>query len=313
MIAPDRPQLFADTGIASRPPSRVHHRRITVDGLEIFYREAGRKGAPTVLLLHGFPSSSHMFRNLIPLLADRFHVVAPDYPGFGYSSAPATDDWTYSFDHLADVVERFVETVGLGSYAIYMQDYGGPVGLRLATRHPERVTAIVNQNANVCLEGISPAFDGLLRPLWERRSAETEAPVLKVFEIEGTKWQYTEGVSEPERLSPDAWTHDQKGLDRPGNFQIQLELQADYKSNLARYPEFQDYLRKHQPPVLVTWGRGDPFFLPANIDWLEANLTDVEVHVFEDTGHFALETHTQEIAAYMQEFLGTRLAPDVAA
>lgn len=274
-----------------------------VDDLSVFYREAGDPGDPTILLLHGFPSSSHMFRDLIPALAGDFHLVAPDYPGFGYSDAPPPDEFAYSFDHLAGVVEHFTDALGLERYSLYMMDYGGPIGFRLATRHPERIEALLVQNANAYEAGVTDLFRETIGPLWEGRTSAKEKPVLDLFTLDGTRFQYTEGTRDPESLNPDAWTHDQFGLDREGMGLIQLELQADYGSNLARYPEWQAYLREHQPPTLVVWGTGDPLFGPDGARAYERDLDTVEVHLL-DTGHFALEEDGDVIADHIRRFLG---------
>lgn len=290
---------------AVSPPTL--YRTIAVDGVDVFYREAGNPANPTLLLLHGFPSSSHMFRDLIPLLADRFHLVAPDYPGFGNSSCPPVDRFRYTFDGLADVVEGFLETLGLRRFGLYVQDYGGPVGFRLATRHPEWIAALVVQNANAYAEGITPLFDRLLRPLWEDRSPRTEKPVLDLFQRDGTMFQYLTGTGAPERMNPDAWNMDQYGLDRPGNAAVQLELQADYRTNLERYPEWQAYFRRHQPPALVVWGEGDPLFGPEGARAYARDLRHAEIHLLE-TGHFALEDHADVIAGHIRRFMGARFA-----
>lgn len=287
-------------------PAKTTYRTVEVEGLDVFYREAGDPARPTILLLHGFPSSSHMFRDLIPLLSDQFHLVAPDYPGFGRSACPPPDEFAYSFDHLADVVEAFTDQLGLERYVLYMMDYGGPVGLRLATRRPGRVEALVVQNANAYEEGVTNLFRKTIGPLWTGRTSATEKPVLDLFELEGTKFQYTEGARDPGAMNPDAWIHDQYGLDRPGNKLIQLELQADYGSNLERYPEWQAYFREHQPPTLVVSGKDDPLFGPAGQEAFARDLSDVEVHLL-DTGHFALEEDAGVIAAHMRRFLGERL------
>lgn len=281
------------------------YRTTSVDGLDIFYREAGDPAAPTVLLLHGFPSSSHMFRELIPALADRFHLVAPDYPGFGNSACPSPDEFAYTFEHLADVIERFLVAIGLDRFAVYAQDYGGPVGFRIAERHPEWIEALIVQNANAYREGITDTFDGLLRPLWERRSPETEAPVLDLFKRDGTLFQYRHGARAPEAMNPDAWNLDQWGLDRPGNAAIQLELQANYHTNLDRYPAWQAYLREHRPPTLVVWGEHDPLFGPDGARAYVRDAPDAEIHLL-DTGHFALEEDAVAIAAHIRRFLGAR-------
>jgi len=291
-------------GVFTHPAAAedVAYRTVAVDGLDIFYREAGPADAPTVLLLHGFPSSSHMFRNLIPDLAERYHVIAPDYPGFGYSSAPPIDQFDYSFAKLADVMEHFTDQLGLTSYVLYMQDYGGPVGMRLALRHPERVRGIVVQNAVVSIEGWDPVNTGPLQAYWKARNAETEKPVRDIITADGTKWQYVTGEPRPDLISPDSWIHDQRGLDRPGNDRIQLELLYQYRDNVANYPKWQQFLKELQPPVLITWGRNDPVFTVAGMEAFKALVPDAEVHVL-DGGHFALEAHEPEIAAAMLDFL----------
>jgi pimeloyl-ACP methyl ester carboxylesterase len=276
-----------------------HH--IEIEGLKIFYREAGNRDAPTILLLHGFPSSSHMFRDLIPKLADNFHLIAPDYPGFGYSDAPSPEHFEYSFDHLAQVIEKLIRALELQRFSIYIQDYGAPVGLRIASRHPEWIEAIITQNGNAYLAGISEAFDPI-RALWENRNEETEKPVRAVSQAESTIWQYTQGARNLQNISPDAWTLDQHFLDRPGNDEIQLELFYNYSTNLALYPEWQAYFRKHQPPTLVVWGRNDPIFIEAGALAYQDDLRNIEVHLL-DTGHFALEEDSQAIADLIKKFL----------
>lgn len=273
-----------------------------VDGLNIFYREAGQEDAPTIVLLHGFPSSSHMFRDLIPNLSDSFHLVAPDYPGFGNSDCPLVEEFEYTFDHLAEVVEKFLAQLGISKFSVYMQDYGGPVGFRIAAKHPDWIEALIIQNANAYREGIMPMFDDLLRPLWENRTGATEASVLKLFEPEGTKFQYQHGAQDPEKMNPDAWNMDQWGLDRPGNFAIQLDLQANYHTNLTRYSQWHAYLKEHQPPTLVAWGQNDPLFGVDGVRCLEHDLKNIEVHLF-DTGHFALEEEAESIAGHIKRFL----------
>ena len=283
----------------------VTYRTVSVDGLNVFYREAGDKNAPTVLLLHGFPTSSHMYRELIPVLADRYHVVAPDLPGFGFTDAPDRTGFKYSFDHLAEVTERFTEIVSLSHYALYVFDYGAPVGFRLAVHHPERITALISQNGNAYLEGLSDGWNPI-QAYWRDPSSENRAALRVFLKPETTQWQYTHGVPNPERLSPDAWTLDSALLARPGNDEIQLDLFGDYQSNVALYPKFQEYLRTRRPSLLAVWGKNDPFFLPTGAEAFRRDLPDAEVRFF-DTGHFALETHAAEIAAAMLDFLARKL------
>jgi pimeloyl-ACP methyl ester carboxylesterase len=281
------------------------YRTVLVDGLNVFYREAGDPAAQTLLLLHGFPTSSHMFRNLMPLLADRLHVVAPDLPGFGYTDAPDRAGFAYSFDHLAAIIDRFTEALGFGRYAIYVFDYGAPIGFRLALRHPERVSAVISQNGNAYLEGLSEGWNPIEAYCREPTTANREA--LRAFlKPEATQWQYTHGVPTPERLSPDAWTLDSALLARPNNDEIQLDLFGDYQSNIALYPRFQEYLRTQRPPLLAVWGKNDPFFLRAGAEAFKRDVPDAEVHLL-DTGHFALESHAPEIAALISDFLARKL------
>jgi pimeloyl-ACP methyl ester carboxylesterase len=280
----------------------VSYRTVKVDGVNIFYREAGPKNAPTILLLHGFPTSSQMFRNLIPLLADRYHVIAPDYPGYGQSDMLGMDKFTYSFDNLAKVVDKFTEAVGVSKYAMYVQDYGAPVGFRLAAAHPERVTAIVVQNGNAYDEGIDNAFWAPLKQNWADKSDVNGAKLRPLFEAGATKWQYTEGVRDVTRISPDAWTVDQAYMDRPGNKDIQLELFYSYGSNPGHYAEWQSYFRKYQPPMLIVWGKNDKIFPPAGAYPYLRDLPKAELHLL-DTGHFALEEESTRIGALMRNFL----------
>jgi pimeloyl-ACP methyl ester carboxylesterase len=288
-------------------PPTVAHRTIQVDGLDIFYREAGRKDAPTILLLHGFPTSSHMFRNLIPALADRYHLVAPDYPGFGNSSAPPIEKFEYTFDKLAKVIDAFTEKLGLARYALYVQDYGAPVGYSLAAKHPERVTALIVQNGNAYDEGIANDFWVPLKAYWKDRTEANTAPIRKLLTLEATRWRYTHGVRNVEAISPDNWNVDQPLLDRPGNAEIQLALLYNYRSNPPLYPEWQAYLRKHQPPTLVVWGKNDASFPAEGAYPYKRDLKDVEFHLL-DTGHFALEEDGAVIAGLIRSFLGGRLA-----
>ena len=282
------------------------HKTVNIDGLEIFYREAGPEGAPVILLLHGFPTSSHMFRNLIPALSDKFHVIAPDYPGFGNSSMPTVDNFSYTFDQLAAVMEKFVQQVGVKTYSLYVQDYGAPVGYRLATKHPERVQALIVQNGNAYEEGLRE-FWTPLKAYWKDRS-ETNADPLKTFlTLEATKWQYTHGTRNAQVVSPDTWLVDQYLLDRPGNKEIQLQLFYDYGSNPPLYPEWHAYFRKHQPPMLIVWGKNDHIFPAEGAHPYKRDLKDIEFHLL-DTGHFALEEDGAVIAEMITRFLKTRVS-----
>jgi pimeloyl-ACP methyl ester carboxylesterase len=282
-------------------PGEIHYRTVDIAGIEIFYREAGSPKSPAILLLHGFPTSSHMFRDLIPLLADRFHLIAPDYPGFGYSAQPKVSEFNYTFDHLADVMEGFVDALALSSYALYMQDFGGPVGFRLASRRPRQVRALVIQNANAYDDGISTGVRDVVLRIWKERTPETEARLKELFELPVTKRQYLEGAPDPSLVSPDAWEHAQWGMDRPGNKEIQFALHANYGSNVEHYEEWHRYLRKFQPPTLIVWGRGDFVFTPAGAEAYRKDLDHVELHML-NAGHFALETNASEIAGFIREF-----------
>jgi len=290
---------------AEPAPPKTLHKTVKVDGLDIFYREAGREGAPTILLLHGFPTSSQMFRNLIPALADRFHLVAPDYPGFGNSAMPTVDEFDYTFDNLARVIDGFTRKLGLDRYSLYVMDYGAPVGFRLAAAHPERVQSLIVQNGNAYDEGLGAFWDPF-RAYWADRNAETAKPLAGFLNLETTKWQYTHGVRNPEVLSPDTWTVDQYGLDRPGNREIQLQLFHDYGSNPGRYPAWQEYLRAHQPPTLVVWGKNDVIFPAEGAHPYKRDLKDLEFHLL-DTGHFALEEDGDEIAELIRSFLSRKV------
>ena len=293
-------------GLIPVPRFPTLHKTVRVEGLDIFYREAGPRDAPTLLLLHGFPTSSHMFRNLIPALADRFHVVAPDYPGFGHSSMPEVDRFDYSFDRLAQVMERFVERIGLRTYSLYLMDYGAPVGFRLAVKHPERVETLIVQNGNAYDEGLRAFWDPF-RAFWKDQS-EANADALKAFfSVEATKWQYTHGVRNVEAVSPDNWIVDQALLDRPGNQEIQLRLFLDYGSNPPLYPQWQAYLRQHQPPTLIVWGRNDQIFPAEGAHPYKRDLETLEFHLL-DTGHFALEEDGGFIAERIRAFVGRHAA-----
>jgi len=288
----------------------VAYRTIAIDGIDIFYREAGPADGPTVLLLHGWPSSSHMFRDLIPKLADRFHLVAPDYPGFGYSAQPSTKQFDYTFDRIAALMDQFIDALGLRKVSLYVQDYGGPVGMRIATKRPELIRAIVVQNSNFHAEGIAESL-APLAAYWHDRSPEAEAAVRGFLTIETTKFQYTHGVQHPERVNPDAYTLDQANLDRPGNDAIQLALFRDYESNLASYPAWQEYLRTERPPMLVIFGKNDPFFTPAGAEAIGRDNPNATVVPLEG-GHFALEEHSTRIAAEMRSLADRVAAGDYA-
>jgi pimeloyl-ACP methyl ester carboxylesterase len=279
----------------------IHYRKADVDGLRVFYREAGPVDATALLLLHGFPSAGHMFRELIPALSDRFRVVAPDLPGFGQSDMPSRDKFSYTFAKLAEVIERFTEVIGLARFAIYAFDYGAPTGFRLAVRHPERITAIISQNGNAYEEGLSDGWNPV-RAYWQDPSQANRSAIRSFLAPETTIWQYTHGVSDTTHVSPDGYSLDNFYLARPGADEVQLDLFGDYKSNVAMYPDFQAYFRKHKPPFLAVWGKHDPFFLPAGAEAFKRDIPAADVR-FVDTGHFALETHCDEIAAAIREFL----------
>jgi pimeloyl-ACP methyl ester carboxylesterase len=281
------------------------YQHATVDGHQIFYREAGSKTAPTILLLHGFPTSSHMFRNLIPALSDHYHVVAPDLPGFGFSDAPERKRFPYTFDHLARVIANFTDAIDLKTFAIYVFDYGAPVGFRLALAHPERVTAIISQNGNAYEEGLSEGWNPIQK-YWNEPTSENRSALREFLKPEATKWQYTHGVQDVTLVAPEAYELDSALLARPGNDEIQLDLFLDYASNVALYPKFQEYFRSKRPPLLAVWGKNDPFFLPPGAEAFRRDNPNAEVR-FLDTGHFALETHAPEIAGAIRDFLRRKL------
>lgn len=281
--------------------STIHYRQADVDGFNVAYREAGNAGAPKLLLLHGFPSSGHMYRDLIPLLADRFHIVAPDLPGFGRSDMPSRDTFKYTFDNLAKVIDRFTEVIGFDRYAVYVFDYGAPTGFRLAVKHPERITAIISQNGNAYEEGLSDGWNPI-QAYWRDPSQANRDALRGFLAPEAVQWQYTHGVPDATAISPDGYSLDNFYMARPGADEVQLDLFGDYKSNVALYPEFQDYFRTHRPPLLAVWGQHDPFFLPPGAEAYKRDIPDAVVRFF-DTGHFALETHAVEIAAAIKEFL----------
>jgi pimeloyl-ACP methyl ester carboxylesterase len=284
---------------------KVLHKTIKVGDLEIFYREAGPKDAPAILLLHGFPSSSHMFRNLIPKLADQYRVVAPDYPGFGLSSSPTRDKFTYSFDNLAQVIEKFTEQVGLKKYVLYVQDYGAPIGYRLAVKHPDRVTGIIVQNGNAYEEGIDNDFWKPIKKYWKEPTKENREALREFLKLDATKWQYTNGVKNPENISPESWIYDQYFLDREGNNEIQLDLFLSYGTNPPLYPKWQEYFRKYQPPMLIVWGKNDTIFPAQGAEPYKKDIKDLEYHLL-NTGHFALEEEGETIAKLIREFMSKR-------
>ena len=282
------------------PLTSIH--QVDADGVKVFYREAGDPNAPVVLLLHGFPTSSFMFRELIPRLADRYRVIAPDLPGFGFTEVPVERKYKYSFESLAVTIDAFTRALGLNRYAIYVFDYGAPTGLRLAMAHPERVTAIVSQNGNAYEDGLGDAW-APIRKYWSEPNAENRDVIRQnVLTLEGTRWQYTHGVANPASVPPESYTLDMALMERPGNKEIQLDLFLDYASNVKLYPKFQEYFRKSRPPLLAIWGKNDPFFIPPGAEAYRRDLPNARVQ-FLDTGHFAIETHVVEIATAMREFL----------
>lgn len=281
-------------------------RTISIDGLDIFYREAGSRSNPTILLLHGFPTSSHMFRNLIPALADRFHLVALDYPGYGNSSMPTVNEFDYTFDHLAEIVEKFITAINLKRYSLYVMDYGAPIGYRIAAKYPERVEALIVQNGNAYEEGLREFWDPI-KAYWQDRSPENADKLKHLVTLEATKWQYTNGVRNLEAISPDTWNMDQLFLDRPGNDEIQLALLYSYGTNPPLYPQWQEYFRQYQPPTLIVWGKNDYIFPAEGAYPYKRDLKDVEFHLL-DTEHFALEEEGDAIAAHIRRFMTTHVA-----
>jgi len=279
----------------------IAFRKVNVDGFNIFYREAGRADAPELLLLHGFPSAGHMFRDIIPLLADRCRIVAPDLPGFGQSDMPPRDTFAYTFDHIADIIDRFTEVIGLERFAIYVFDYGAPTGFRIALKHPKRITGIISQNGNAYEVGLSDGWNPI-RAYWQDASPKNREALRAFLKPETTIWQYTHGVPDTSKVSPDGYTLDTFYLSRSGADEVQLDLFGDYESNVELYPAFQAYFRTHKPPFLAVWGKNDPFFLPAGAEAYKRDIPNAVVRLF-DTGHFALETHAREIAAAIRDFL----------
>ena len=280
------------------------YRTANVDGLPVFYREAGPADGPVLILLHGYPSASHQFRDLIPLLANRFHVLAPDLTGFGRSAMPPRGEFGYTFERLTDVIDHWTQALGLDRFALYVFDYGAPVGFRIAARHPERITAIISQNGNAYEEGLSEAWNPI-RAYWKDTSPANRDAIRTLLKPESTVWQYTHGVADTTRVGPDGYGLDNFYLARPGNDEIQLDLFLDYASNVAMYPAFHEYFRTSRPRLLAVWGKNDPFFLPAGAEAFKRDLPDADIR-FVDTGHFALETHAAEIATAVREFLSAR-------
>lgn len=287
---------------------KIAYRRTTVEGLEIFYREVGDQNAPAILLLHGFPTASHMFRDLMPRLAGQFRLIAPDLPGFGQSAMPTDGRLEYTFESLAQVIEAFVEHIKLERFAMYVFDYGAPIGLRMALRHPERITAIISQNGNAYEEGLSAGWDSM-KEYWKHPTADYRESLRAAFTPEATRYQYTQGVDDPSMVSPDGSMLDDFYLARPGAHEVQISLFTDYGTNVALYPKIQEYLRSHQPPLLAVWGKNDPYFLPAGAQAFQRDLPKAEI-LFFPTGHFALETHCKEIALAIGNFLGRELRRD---
>ncbi|QHQ14480.1 alpha/beta fold hydrolase [Pectobacterium parmentieri] len=290
-----------NTDIATTSESQVHYRYELVGNVNIFYREAGKPSSPSILLLHGFAASSYMFRELIPALADNYHVIAPDLPSFGFTESPGSDEYDYTFDNLAKTIDRFTEQLKLQRYAIMVHDYGAPVGWRLATAHPDRITAIISQNGNAYEEGLAQGWDAIRR-YWHSPTAENRAALHDFPTAASVKWQYLEGVCDTSLVSPDGYTLEGQHVSRPGNADIQLDLLLDYASNVQRYPEFQTYFREQQPPLLAVWGRHDPYFLPAGAEAWKRDIPHADIR-FYDTGHFALETHANDIIPVIHTFL----------
>jgi pimeloyl-ACP methyl ester carboxylesterase len=309
-----RPETFGQVPApqTSVDEPQVHYHTVKIDGGDIFYREAGPSDAPAVLLLHGFPSSSFMFRDLIPQLAGRYHVIAPDYPGYGQSSAPDHTRFEYTFDHLASIVDRLTQTLKLDKFTIYVQDYGAPVGYRIAVAHPEKITGIVVQNGNAYMEGLPDSFWGPIKAYWADHSPQNRAKLEGVLTPDGYKSQYLTGVQDPSLISPDTWTSDAANLSRPGNKDIQLDLLLDYGSNPPLYPKWQEYFRTSQPPMLIVWGKNDFIFPPTGAEPYKRDIKDLEFHLL-DTGHFALEEKHEEIGRLMLDFLDKHAGRQAAA
>lgn len=296
-------QSISTTVKSASEAVNVHYRHVSVNGLNVFYREAGPVDAPTVLLLHGFPTSSHMFRNLIPIMSKKYHVIAPDLPGFGYTDLPERTTFDYTFDNLAKTMQVFIDEVKLKRFAIYVFDYGAPTGYRLALANPEKITGIISQNGNAYVEGLSEGWNPIQR-YWKNDTQENRAALRDFLTLDATKSQYLTGITDPSVIAPESYTLDQYFLDRPGVAEIQLDLFKDYKNNVALYPKFQEYFRTYKPKILAVWGNKDPFFLPAGAEAYKKDLPDARVK-FYNTGHFALESHVVEIGNEILKFLAT--------
>ncbi len=281
--------------------TRVQYKTIDVNGIKVAYREAGKKENPTIVLLHGFPSSSHQYRKVLNTLSDDFHLIAPDYPGFGNSDFPSAEEYTYSFDNIAQTIDSFLALKQVDSYAIMIQDYGAPIGFRLATKHPERITGIINQNGNAYEEGLGEAWEGI-RALWANRTRENEEALLHAFSLEGLKWQYTHGTRNPDNINPDAWQLDYLRLSRPNAHAMNLDLFYDYQNNVKLYPKWQEYLRKHQPPMLIVWGKNDAFFPESGAEAFKKDLQNIDYNLY-NTGHFALEEDGEDIIKKIKTFM----------
>ncbi|WP_293304006.1 alpha/beta fold hydrolase [Pedobacter sp. UBA5917] len=294
-------QLKNNTKTQADNAQSIHYRKITANGQSIFYREAGPAGAPTILLLHGYPTSSHMFRELIPILMEKYHVIAPDLPGFGYSDAPDRTKFAYTFDNLAKTMQSFIDGLALKRFAIYVFDYGAPTGFRLALANPEKITGIITQNGNAYVEGLSSGWNPIQK-YWENDTQENRNALKDIFTAEGTKFQYFTGVTDTTLIAPESYTLDQYFLDRPESTEIQLDLLKDYKTNVALYPKFQEYFRTRKPKLLAVWGNKDPFFLPPGAEAYKRDIPDAKVILY-NTGHFALETHAKEIGSEILKFM----------
>jgi len=279
----------------------VKYKKINIQGIDVAYREAGNPKNPAIVLLHGFPSSSHQYRKVLNVLSDEFYLIAPDYPGFGNSDFPSATSYEYTFDNLANTIEVFLEKLKIKSYALMIQDYGAPIGLRIATKYPERVTAIINQNGNAYKEGLGPAWKDV-KAFWANRSPETEKALLPVFSIEGLKWQYTHGTKNPENVNPDTWHLDYLRMSRPNAHKVNLDLFYDYQNNIKLYPKWQKYFRDNQPPLLIVWGKNDAFFPESGAEAFKKDVKNIDYNIY-DTGHFALEEESKSIIKKIRFFL----------